>query len=210
MKILMIRHGRTSGNLRRAYIGMRSDEPILPGEKDRAQKRKAFLPEAVDQICISPMLRCRETARAFFENVPLTPVAGFREMDFGEFEGKTYQDLQENAAYQAYIDSGGETAFPGGESRAEFEARVKDAALPVFRELMHKSGGDRPVPGPDSAAVFVVHGGTIMALLDTFSEPHEEYFHWQVACLDGFMGTLTAGDGTFSIREVKEWPFPKC
>ena len=47
----------------------------------------------------------------------------WKEIDFGRFEGKNYQDLNGDPDYQRWIDSGGVTAFPGGESRDEFVKR---------------------------------------------------------------------------------------
>ncbi len=51
--------------------------------------------------------------------------SGFNEMDFGSFEHQNYDELNGNPAYQAWIDSSGEAAPPGGEERAAFFSRTK-------------------------------------------------------------------------------------
>ncbi len=76
----------------------------------------------------------------------LIVIPEFMEMSFGAFEYKTYEEINADpdpahrAAYQRYIDSNGETAFPGGESKAEFTKRVCDgferAVLPRIQALM--------------------------------------------------------------------------
>lgn len=205
MRILLIRHGRTDGNIRRAYIG-RTDELVLPEE---IRKIRPVPWEKSMLLFVSPMRRCLMTAQALFpawmENGSYETVEEFQEMDFGDFEGKSYEDLKENASYQAYIDSGGEAAFPRGESRAAFENRVKAAALPVFEKLLASASGE------GETAAFVIHGGTIMALLDAFSSPHEDYFTWQTSCLCGFSADLAREEEkkqSFLIREVKAWTCP--
>ena len=99
-------------------------------------------------------------------------------MDFGEFEGKNYAQLNGDPRYQAWIDSGGTLAFPGGESREAFFARCVDGmelvmeqirqqlayrACPKCRETEDNGMIQEPLP-----VVAVVHGGTIMALLSHY------------------------------------------
>ena len=62
MRIWLIRHFRTQGNLERRYIG-RTDEPILPGQTGNI----LCCPE---KIITSPMLRCKQTARLLFQKEP--------------------------------------------------------------------------------------------------------------------------------------------
>lgn len=39
---------------------------------------------------------------------------------------------------------------------------------------------------PRKPLFFVVHGGTIMAILDAFARPHRDYFDWQVSTACGY------------------------
>ena len=59
----LIRHGKTAGNRERRYMGGRTDEPLLPEERQFLQKKKA--PE-VTRVFVSPMKRCVETAEILF------------------------------------------------------------------------------------------------------------------------------------------------
>ena len=58
-------------------------------------------------------------------------------MDFGEFEGKNYIELQKDPNYQAWIDSNGTLPFPGGESR---EAFIKRCEQGFYRMLVGIKG----------------------------------------------------------------------
>lgn len=170
-KILLLRHGMTSGNQARRYIGT-TDEPLCP-EGRAALTQARFQP--VNKVYISPMRRCRETAALLFPGAVLLPVPTLREMDFGIFEGKSYAELREEPAYQAWLDSGGEAPIPGGESRAAFCARCRTG----FAEILAADASDR--------LAFVVHGGTIMAVMSAFARPARAYYAWQVGNGHGFL-----------------------
>ncbi len=173
--IWIFRHGATAANLERRFLGT-TDEPILPEEQERlaavgdrgfaeTDRGMAVFSKAEMPLYVSPMLRARMSADVLFPGKEHIIVADFREMDFGEFEYKNHAELDGNPAYQAYIDSEGMLPFPGGESLEEFQERTCAAFL----------GLDLT-----SDSAIVAHGGTVMALLDRFSRPHEGYFNWLV------------------------------
>lgn len=173
----LVRHGQTPGNEKHQYIG-RTDEGLSAAGADELRKKIYPLDEF---LAVSPMLRCRQSAEIICpELVPAEDtVPGLRECDFGAFEGKTWEELKAEPAYQAYIDSGGETAFPGGESAEEFRTRVRDA----FSAEMEKI-----VDGGWKSATFAVHGGTLMAVLYQCAPAGQEkrYWDWHVPCGGGF------------------------
>ena len=81
----MFRHFATAGNLEKRYIGT-TDEPILPVSS------VSGVPE-VEIVLASPLLRCRETAGLLYPRLDPVLIEGFRECDFGAFEGKNYREL---------------------------------------------------------------------------------------------------------------------
>lgn len=164
-EILLLRHGATPGNLQHRYIG-RTDEALSqPGRAALAQRR---VPEA-DVLYVSPLLRCRQTAELLYPGMEQHIVPQLRECDFGAFENKNYQELAGDPRYQAWVDSGGVLPFPGGESLAAFQQRCLDA----FWQTVENAP-------PGKRLAFVVHGGTIMAVLGGCAQPKREYFNWQV------------------------------
>ena len=165
MEILLIRHGATGSNLQRRYLG-RTDEPLCP--EGLAALRP--LDQSLELVFVSPLLRARQTAAVLFPNARQSVVAGLREMDFGAFEGRTADELSEDAAYRAWVDGGCEGACPGGESRSQFCRRTTAA----FAQLV-----DCALARDASRLAIVAHGGTIMAVGEGFAVPRRPYFAWQ-------------------------------
>ena len=181
MTIYLIRHGQTRGNLERRYMGV-TDQPLCP--QGRAALADWRGPEA-EAVYVSPLLRCRETAAILYPGTAQTVVPGLRETDFGAFEGRTYEELQDSPAYRAWLDSAGQAAPPGGESREQVRRRV----LAAFRTV---TAGH----APGERLALVVHGGTIMTLLEAL-EPGGQFYRWQAPNGGGFRcswdgGVLTA------------------
>lgn len=176
LKIIFIRHGQTAGNLRHNYIG-RTDESLCAEGRANLQQKIAdgFYPPA-DALFGSPMLRCQETAALIYPKLRLQRIADLRECDFGEFENLNYQDLNGNPAYQQWLDSKGTLPFPGGESREQFAARCRRGFKYALAQasLLDKL----------QSIAFVVHGGTIMALLASYAEG--EYYNYMCANGEGF------------------------
>ncbi|MBR4234802.1 MAG: histidine phosphatase family protein [Clostridia bacterium] len=172
MKLYLIRHGLTKGNLERRYIGCRTDEELC--EEGIARLRALRLPP-VGRVVASPLKRCVQSAQILYPGVKPELVPDFRECDFGDFEGKNYTELSGDPAYQAWIDSNGELPFPGGESRKQFAERCVRA----FKRLNLFAGG--------SDCALVAHGGTLMAIMEACAVPHGEYFDFQTGCAEGFV-----------------------
>lgn len=183
MKIYFIRHGQTKGNREGRYVG-KTDEPLLEEARAQLLEESLSLGKILkpDILYVSPMLRCRETAGILFPGKEQHIVEAFRECDFGEFEYRNYKELNGNPAYQRFIDSGGTCGFPGGETLKEFQERcVREFCRLIDAAWVRKENG---------SMAFVVHGGTIMAILDRFSNPHKDYFTWQTGNGNGYAADL--------------------
>ena len=167
MKIIFIRHGQTKGNEEKRYIG-RTDESL--SQKGIEEIKNRLYPD-VDTVLVSPMKRCVETAKIIYPDSKYIICNDFRECDFGIFECKTYEDLKDRAEYQAWLDSGGTIAFPEGEEQKEFRLRCVRGMLCQVDRLCKENV---------ESAAFVVHGGTIMAVLEQLAEDQKDFYHWQV------------------------------
>ena len=166
MKIMLIRHGMTAGNTEKRYIG-RTDEPLCP---EGIAALKACSYPRCEMLVTSPMQRCIQTASLLFPGQHPEICDAFRECDFGLFEGKNHAELNGNPLYQQWIDSGGKTPFPEGESPDAFRKRCCEGFLAVVRKYSSVK-----------SIAMVVHGGTIMSVLSNFAEPHRDYFDWMTA-----------------------------
>ena len=166
VKIWLIRHGATAGNLEKRYIG-RTDEALCPrGIVQTGQL--AARSRKPDRLFASPMLRTRQTAEYAFPGMAYRTDERLREMDFGLFEGKTAAELEHDSQYRDWLESNCEAPVPGGESVADFKERCCQA----FVELLDG------IPAGDTAA-FVVHGGTIMAVMERFG-PEKSFYRWHL------------------------------
>ena len=137
-------------------------------------------------VWTSPRLRARQTA------APLAAAPSvdddLRELDFGEFEGRTYDEIaaSEPELYRAWMETPTRVRFPGGESWADLKERA-------LRSLGRIAGaGD---------AVVVTHGGVIRAALsDWLALPDEAVFRIDVAY--GGVTIADLVDGTPIVRMV--------
>lgn len=129
MLIVLLRHGETAYNEQHRYQGA-SDMPL--SERGRAKLRAAD--DAPDEVIVTPLCRTKQTAAILFPNAKQIVCDDLREMDFGDFEGRTYDEMKNDAAYGAWLDSGCEAALPEPEkARRRFAngsaVRLKDASI---------------------------------------------------------------------------------
>ena len=175
--LIFIRHGETAAKKEQRYLGRTEEALSLEGREKLLQAyRQSHYPEA-EMVFISPMRRCRETARLLYPLVPKKEIPEWVEMDFGDFEGKNYEDLKDDERYQEWIDSNGTLPFPNGESRETFIKRCMQGMDRMVQLLQ----GERKV-------AVIVHGGTIMALLSSLCGG--DYFDYQVRNGEGFVCSL--------------------
>ena len=213
IRLVLIRHGETASNKEHRYLG-RTDEDLSScgAEKIKKAVQEKLYPE-IDILFTSPMKRCLQTAQLIYPDMTAHIIPEFAEMDFGEFEGKNYQDLKEDVRYQAWIDSNGTLPFPGGESRDEYIDRCKLGFEMMINELYKQKSVSlqsttlqsieskdsvvelmKNVKLPQHAKVnqptigVIVHGGTIMSLMHAYAGG--EYFDYQVKNGRGYICTL--------------------
>lgn len=165
MRIIFIRHGLTDGNRLKKYIGT-TDESLCTEGISQLKKRE--FPEC-SLLFTSPMKRCIQTAEIIYPNLKYTVIDDLMECDFGLFENKNYLELNGNEYYQNWIDSGGTLPFPDGESVEHFKGRCISAFDKIVRNI-----------NPSETVSFVVHGGTIMSVLEKYAFPHGNYYDFSL------------------------------
>ena len=164
MKITIFRHNKTAENIRKSYLG-KTDISICD------YSAQEIFPN-VEKVYVSGLRRTAQTANIIFPNAKTIASTCFNEMDFGEFECKTYQELSGNANYQAWLNSNCKKSFGGVEN---FDAFVKKCSC-AFQEIITQN------LNTCDHLYFVLHGGTIMAICHDLSEPHTDYFNWHIKC----------------------------
>lgn len=227
LRIALIRHAPMQGNLEGRYVGA-SDESL--GDQGRTLA-KATAPTlaglAPRRLITSGMRRCDETGAILFPELAPTRLPGLAEMRFGAFEGKTYTEMDGDVRYQAWVDSGCTAACPGGEAQAEFIARVRTAFEQVLDDLegVQAGSGNQGLQGsgrhvglaiPDTHrdardvgaidAAFLVHAGTIMAVMSELAEPKRGYWEWKAAYCAGFEACARHAENGWRLTDVRELP----
>lgn len=177
MEIYFIRHGMTKGNRERRYIG-KTDEPLCEDGK-RALGKKRY--PQVERVFVSPMLRCRETAAILYPHQKSEIIEELAECDFGLFEGKNVEELEHLQVFQEWMKSGGTLPFPGGESRETFGKRC----LKGFERVL-QSCRERRI----EQVALVVHGGTIMSVLEAVGRPKKAFYDYHVGNGEGYQLTM--------------------
>lgn len=109
------------------------------------------------RVVTSPMLRCRQFAEYYADNasLPLMMDDRFREMDFGEWEGREVKEVwrSEPDLIKAYYDDPVSVTPPGGEPILDVQARIVSA----WESLLDSHAGER--------ILLVAHSGVIRLLL---------------------------------------------
>ena len=211
VKITWIRHGMTQANEEHRYLG-KTDEPLSEkGIRFLQEKKKKSFFNAPEFLYASPMKRCVQTAEILFRRKPVL-IPEWKEMDFGQFEGKNYEELKDNPDYQKWIDSNGTLPFPGGEPREQFIRRSMEGFDWMMSDILIKSEKNTRIQNgtetqdlknnceTEIPVVAVVHGGTIMAVLSSLTGG--EYFDFQVKNGEGYETVLEWIQGRWKITSL--------
>lgn len=197
-QILILRHGITEGNKNRWFYG-HVDLPLLPEgvEALKRQKEEGLYPYVPqDALCFTTGLgRTAETFNIIFGDRDFEKVKDLREINFGICECKTFDELEDNEHFQAWMyDESGEYRIPEGESKREFAERVDRGFQYVLeRHLDHDQAKRREMSDYDDAeftkektasadeqtamTVVVCHGGVIAQIMNN-AFPGEKDSQW--------------------------------
>ncbi len=139
---LLLRHGETPLSVERRFAGV-GDIPLTDTGAAQARAAAAALAAAgVDAIVSSPLRRCRDTAKeiAAVTGASVREEEGFRETDFGEWEGMTFAEVRERwpAEMTGWLADPA-VAPPGGESFAATFRRVRTALDKLLVRYRHRT-----------------------------------------------------------------------
>ena len=167
MEVYLIRHGQTASNALGRYVGS-TDEPLCTLGMETA--RAAGADPAVEEVLVSPLRRTQMTAAILFPNARQLICPGLREMTFGDFEGRSAQEMENDPDYRCWVE---QTACmgpcPHGDATLVFQHRVC-AAFRKEVEAARQAGRQR--------LYFVIHGGAIMSIMHRFARPKAPYYSW--------------------------------
>lgn len=127
-RVLAIRHGETAWNVDTRIQGQLDVGLNDTGRWQAERLAQALAGEAISAIYASDLGRAHHTALAISRVLGVAVIAepGLRERHFGEFQGKTYAEIETTLPEQARRWRTRDPAFapPGGESLLQLRERV--------------------------------------------------------------------------------------
>jgi alpha-ribazole phosphatase/probable phosphoglycerate mutase len=150
-RIYLVRHGQVEGYQEKRYNGQ-SNVLLTEIGQEQSERVCACLSGLVlEAVYSSDLARSRYCARLIADNHGLNVVAeqDLREINFGDWEGRPWVELQESCPldWQLRLQDLTNYQVPGGESLQDAADRIR----PVIRRIIERH------PGGDVA--LVAHGG---------------------------------------------------
>ncbi len=151
MQIYLIRHGLTKANELNKYLGHQN---ISLSNRGILQLKQIDYNINYDYLFASPLKRCMETANILFDDIPLT-IDEFKELNFGDFDGYTYEQLKSNSNYQSWLNDIENYPIPNGEVVKDFKQRVISKYTEITTNSLYKN----------KTVVIITHGGVIKTII---------------------------------------------
>ena len=208
MKLYLVRHGQSAGNLPGRMTGW-SEHPLTALGATQARRVAVRLaPLGPMAIYASDLPRALSTARIIAAawasaeppvDTEAPPAAGaavtsdrrLREIDLGDYEGRSWDEFgADRALADAFAREPLLTTLPGGESLA----MVRERVIAAFEEIV-ESG--------QAIACLVSHDGPIRTILNHVLQVPPER-HWALSTSHGGLTLLEASAGWVSVRFVND------
>lgn len=173
-RISLIRHGSTEANEKGIYIG-KTDYPLSEdGIIELQNKTRKFIYPDVDRVYASPLKRCVQSAEILFPDSQIQKLDDLRELDFGDFEGKSVDELIDKPEYKEWLKGGVDNNPPNGESIKMLVFRSYNAINEIVRQMMEED---------ILHCAVVTHAGIITNMLSCFGLPKID--PKEISCLPG-------------------------
>ncbi len=173
-RLLLVRHGDTELNSNRRFQGYSNVELNADGCWQAKKLRDRLAAEKMDVIYSSDLRRALATAQtvASRHQLEVAPCAELREVNFGNLEGLTYDEIGRLYPEVAKLweARSRRLKFPGGESLSEFYKRVGK-----FLGRLEKLA-------PEQTILIVAHSGPLRILMCYLLGI--ELWHWRQFRLD--------------------------
>jgi len=153
MKIYIVRHGETTGDIEDRYGGSYDDHLTEKGKMQLKQTAGALVGKNIEMIFSSPLIRTKESSEIIREkiNVPVEYVDDLKERHYGILTGLTKKEAKEKYPEEVEKHQNPLNTDPEGESYEDFNKRVIDAFLSLKNQNY-------------KTIAIVTHGGPIKAI----------------------------------------------
>lgn len=140
--IYLLRHGQTTANAQQVIQGPRIDAPLSElGQRQASSLGQALAADPLEAVYTSPLQRARDTAQAIASGqrqgdhssrgqLAVQVVPELYELDYGDFIGRTYDDIRDemDQVLDAWRMGFTDQPFPGGESALLAQTRIRPFA----------------------------------------------------------------------------------
>lgn len=172
-ELIIIRHGETDWNKGLRFQGQQDISLNQSGREQASSVRDVLVDRKIDSIYSSDLKRARETAEIIAEphHLEVKQLKGLREMNFGSWEGLSYQEIEarDPDILKKWFKDPTSTHPPDGERVIEFQARIAE----TFKSILRECQGKR--------VVIVSHGGSIRIYLTYLLKmPVKLYWRFEV------------------------------
>ncbi len=163
MKILLIRHGETTGDIEGRYGGNYDDHLTELGKEQIGITAEKLAGKEIEVIFSSSLIRAKETAVIIQNKIKchVFEMDGLQERNYGVLAGLTKAEAQEKYPEAIETHKDPLNTDPGGESFQDFRNRV----LESFKSILAKNY---------KTVAVVSHGGPIKQMLAYVGRPIPE------------------------------------
>lgn len=173
-RITIIRHGETIANEQRLYCGFSDIELSEKGIASLYKIKDENIYTDFDLYITSGMKRTNQTIKILFDK-PYIENSDFKEINFGDFELKSYEQLKNNESYLTWIENVEENKIPNGESKKDFKKRVLNSFENIYNNEFKN-------------IVIVCHNGVIATIMQELFplEKDKNFYSWGIKNGEGY------------------------
>ena len=166
MRLILVRHGETEWNKEGRVQGLSDLELNETGKRQAEALAQALSDKKVEALYTSPLKRARDTAYAIgrFHSVEVVTIAGLRELDVGEVDGLTYEEMvcYYGDFFERWMKDCTSVCPPGGSSMPELQEQVWAAIQDILgrhKQEMRSEGDEK------GGVIAVAHFFPILSIL---------------------------------------------
>jgi len=196
-KIFIVRHGQTDGNSARKYFGITDIELNEEGIIQAGLISKRLEKENLFRIYSSNLKRAFKTAEIIAKphRISVEPKEDLREINFGDWEGLSFQEIQKSYPHEfsKWQNNIMDFTTPHGESVLELKKRIETA----FSEILNSAR--------ENNVAIVTHGGPIRVILSRMLSPNAlETVFWKIRQDNAALNIIENIDNTQIISLVND------
>ncbi len=185
MKLYLIRHGESEGNLARRHTGQ-SDVPLTEkGRRDALRAGRLLEGIAFDRVFSSDLTRAIQTQQLALPEAAAVRSALLRELDVGDLAGWLVEDCKAQLG-ETYFDCRRKRDFTpyNGESNTMQRQRLQ-----TFLDTL-------PLDSEETVALFC-HAGIVTCMAEITLELDNAYY--TMACDNGSVSVFSYADGRWRL-----------